>query len=130
MPKERVIGLKVLLDMNGGFPLAKDGVIYTKFDAKEVVPSIHIPHGISYSLTLHDRELGITADSSRIFGLDNAHGGKFTKNKYISRKIEWDHVHKFDRIYDYTFVDCEQLLNYYWENVRSILSRHYNIHVL
>ncbi len=68
MSKERVTGLKVLLDMNGGFPLAKDGIIYTKFETKEVTPTIHIPHGISYSLTLHDRYLGEISDSSRIFG--------------------------------------------------------------
>ncbi len=130
MPKERIIGLKVLLDMNGQFPLANDGIIYTKFDSKEVKPSIHIPHGISYSLTLHDRELGITSGSTRIFGLDNAHGGKFAKNRYISRKIEWDHMHKFNRVYDYTFVDCEQLLNHYWENVKLILAKHYSIDML
>ncbi len=41
-----------------------------KIDARRVAPNAQIPHGIRYSLTLHDRY------NRRVPGFDNAHATK------------------------------------------------------
>ncbi|WP_342748518.1 toxin-antitoxin system TumE family protein [Geothermobacter hydrogeniphilus] len=43
---------------------------WVKFEARRVTVNEHIPHGSSYSLTLHDRT------NRRIIGFDNAHAIK------------------------------------------------------
>ncbi len=59
-------GLEVLLQLdNEIFPM--ENGFWTKFEAKQVVVNEHIPHGIKYSLTLHD------PSNTRILGYDNAH---------------------------------------------------------
>jgi hypothetical protein len=46
-------GLDYLLDLDGEiFPM--DNGYWTKFDVKAVEPNENIPHGIKYSLTLHN----------------------------------------------------------------------------
>ena len=46
--------LDTLLDLDGEiFPM--DNGYWTKFEASRVIPTPQIPHGIRYSLTLHDR---------------------------------------------------------------------------
>lgn len=58
--------LSTLLDPDGEiFPM--DNGYWTKFEAWRVDPEPHIPHGIRYSLSLHDR------CNRRILGFDNAH---------------------------------------------------------
>jgi len=62
-------GLENLLLLNGEiFPMSNG--YWTKFEVRRVVPNDHIPHGIRYSLTLHNR------NNKRIIGYDNAHGIK------------------------------------------------------
>jgi hypothetical protein len=46
--------LETLLDLDGEiFPM--ENGYWTKFEVKRVEPTKRIPHGIKYSLTLHDR---------------------------------------------------------------------------
>jgi hypothetical protein len=54
--------LDALLDLNGEI-LPMDNGYWTKFEVFRVKESKHIPHGIKYSLTLHDKY------NKRIFGL-------------------------------------------------------------
>ncbi len=75
--------LDTLLDLDGEvFPM--DNGYWTKFEVSRIIPSPQIPHGIKYSLTLHDR------NNTRILGFDNAHTIKTKKKKYGARKITWD----------------------------------------
>ena len=73
MPKnkysKRDASLETLLDLDGGIFLMDSGY-WAKFEASRVEPAKQIPHGIRYSLTLHDR------NNTRILGFDNAHGHK------------------------------------------------------
>ena len=72
--------LETLLDLDGEiFPM--ENGYWTKFEASGVTPTRQIPHGIRYSLTLHDR------NNTRIMGFDNAHAVKPKKKKYGARKI-------------------------------------------
>jgi len=108
--------LDTLLDLNGEiFPM--DNGYWTKFEVFRVKESKHIPHGIKYSLTLHDKY------NKRIFGFDNAHAFKSkTKNKkYRIRKVTWDHIHHHEVISPYEFETASQLLVDFWDNVDRII---------
>lgn len=106
--------LDTLLDLNGEvFPM--DNGYWTKFEANRVEPTIQIPHGIRYSLTLHDR------NNTRILGFDNAHAHKTKKKKYEARKVTWDHKHKTEKVYNYEFESASQLLEDFWDAVEQIL---------
>ena len=52
-----------------------------RFRVGQVVQTVHRPHGIKYSFTLH------AADGTRLLGFDNAHGA--------SRALSYDHSHRF-----------------------------------
>ena len=72
------LGLETLLELEGEiFPM--DNGYWTKFEVKIVTPNEHIPHGIKYSLTLHNPY------NKRILGYDNAHGIK--PNKLLNLKL-------------------------------------------
>ena len=95
--------LDTLLHLDGEvFPM--DNGCWTKFEVKRVEPNRNIPHGIRYSLTLHDRH------NRRIIGFDNAHAYKPQKKKYGARKITWDHKHHKERISAYEYESAGQLL--------------------
>jgi hypothetical protein len=106
--------LETLLDLAGEiFPM--DNGYWTKFEAYEVKPTEHFPHGIRYSLTLHDR------NNTRILGFDNAHAHKPKKKRYGARKLTWDHKHKMEKVYKYEFESASQLINDFWKAVDEIL---------
>jgi hypothetical protein len=98
MPDTRKLAadLAVLLELDGEiFPM--DNGYWTKFEAKAVEPNDKIPHGIKYSLTLHDRH------NVRILGYDNAHGIKPKKKRFGAKKVEWDHKHERETVQSYEF---------------------------
>ncbi|NIA10789.1 MAG: hypothetical protein GWP10_13945 [Nitrospiraceae bacterium] len=106
--------LDTLLDLDGEiFPM--DNGYWTKFKAYRVPSTPQIPHGIKYSLTLHDR------NNTRILGFDNAHTFKPKKSKYRARKITWDHKHKMEKVHPYEFESASQLMEDFWEEVEEIL---------
>ena len=108
------LGLDYLLELDGEiFPM--DNGYWTKIEAKEVGPSVKIPHGIKYSLTLHDKS------NKRIIGYDNAHGVKPNKKKFGSKKTEWDHKHEKNRVKSYEFESAAQLLEDFWNSVNIIV---------
>lgn len=98
-----------------------DGVTYyredgfwMKFEVRKVEPGHKVPHGIRYSLTLHD------SNNERILGFDNAHGIKPKKGKLGARKITWDHKHKNDQVEFYEFQSASQLLEDFFKAVDEI----------
>jgi len=106
--------LGILLDLDGEiFPM--NNGYWTKFETSRIRPTQQIPHGIRYSLTLHDR------NNTRVLGFDNAHAFKPKKKKYGARKITWDHKHKMEKICVYEFESASQLLEDFWKAVEKIL---------
>jgi hypothetical protein len=106
--------LETLLYLDGEvFPM--DGGYWTKFEVSRVRPTKQIPHGIKYSLTLHDR------NNTRLLGFDNAHAHKPKRKKYGARKVTWDHKHKIEKVFDYEFESASQLLEDFWRAVEEIL---------
>jgi len=92
-----------------------DNGYWTKFEVKKVNSNDNIPHGIKYSLTLHDR------NNKRIIGYDNAHGIKPDKTKFKARKTEWDHKHERNKIKTYEFKSAAELLEDFWNDVNKII---------
>ncbi len=103
-------GLSALLDLDGEiFPM--DNGFWTKIDAKLVVQSEGIPHGVRYSLTLHN------SGNLRILGYDNAHRFKTGRRGCESRVIEWDHIHEGNKVRRNKFESAGQLMEDFWNDV-------------
>ena len=103
--------LDTLLDLNGEIFLM-DGGYWVKIEAKSVSVSPSIPHGIRYSLTLHDR------NNVRVVGYDNAHIIKPKGRKRVSgRKVTLDHKHHMEKVEPYEFESAGQLLDDFWKAV-------------
>jgi hypothetical protein len=101
--------LEYLLNLHGEvFPM--DNGYWVKFEALKVEPTISIPHGIKYSLTLHDKT------NKRVIGYDNAHSFKSSK-RYGVKKETYDHIHKQMDIVAYEFESASQLIEDFWTSV-------------
>jgi hypothetical protein len=101
--------LEFLLSLDGiEFRLLSGHMI--KIEAHTVTATGTRPHGLKYSLTLHD------ASGQRIYGMDNAHG--------IRRKPEFDHRHLYGRrkIVGYAYLGPAELLADFYREVERILS--------
>ncbi|MDP2228084.1 MAG: DUF6516 family protein [Moraxellaceae bacterium] len=103
-----------LLLMSGEvFPM--DNGFWTKIEAWRIEPNDHVPHGIRYSLTLHNRQ------NQRVLGFDNAHGVKAGK-RFQARRIAWDHRHQLVEVAPYEFKSAAQLLDDFWNAVDGVIS--------
>jgi hypothetical protein len=101
--------LELLLGLDGSeFRFASGYRI--KIDAKRIESGEARPHGIKYSLTLHD------AAGRRIYGLDNAHKA--------GRRREFDHRHIYGarRVVPYRFEGPAGLLEDFYKEVERILT--------
>ncbi len=100
--------LEFLLNLNGfEFRLATGYVI--KFEARLVATTGYRPHGVKYSLMLHDPA------GERIYGMDNAHG--------IRRHTKFDHRHVYGRrkVVGYNYRGPAELLTDFYREVERIL---------
>ena len=96
-------GLTALLDLDGEiFPMVNG--FWTKIDAKIVMQSDGIPHGVRYSLTLHNRS------NLRVLGYDNAHQFKTGRRGFETKVTEWDHKHERNRVKSYAYQSAGQLM--------------------
>lgn len=113
----RDIGLETLLDLDGWIADQGNGY-WIKVEAWRVDVTPEVPHGIRYSLTLHDPY------GTRILGYDNAHAVKRPKKfKYAGRILAYDHKHRHskDKGIPYEFKDADQLLKDFFEDVDRVL---------
>ena len=107
-------GLPALLDLDGEiFPM--DNGFWTKFDAKMVVQSDGIPHGVRYSLTLHN------GSNLRVLGYDNAHRFRTGRRGFDAKVTEWDHIHEGNKVRRYKFESAGKLLEDFWNDVERII---------
>lgn len=82
---------------------------------RKVPANEHIPHGIRYSLTSHDRY------NRRVVGYDNAHGIKSKRKKFSGTRFVWDHGHERSTTLPYEFEDAYQLMEDFWNDVNQIM---------
>ena len=114
MTNQAALGLETLLDLHGEISPMENGY-WVKFEAYEVKKTQQIPHGIKYSITLHNQQ------NIRVLGFDNAHGVKLKKHRFAAKKITWDHKHLKNKITDYEFETPAQLIEDFWQEVERLL---------
>ena len=110
-----IVGISTLLDLHHQV-IDQEGGYWVKIEVWEVAVSSEIPHGIRYSLTLHD------PSGRRIMGYDNAHSVKM-RSGYSGRKLPYDHKHRHpqDLGIRYVFKDAHQLLSDFFVDVDEAL---------
>jgi Family of unknown function (DUF6516) len=114
MTGDRDPGLDALLGLDGEvFVIDADGHS-VKFVVKRVPISAERPHGLSYSLTLHD------ARGQRLVGFDNAHPAPRKKGRG-RRRPQQDHRHRLKTVRPYEYRDASALLADFWTAVESVL---------
>jgi len=109
---DRSLDNLLLLD---GESFVVEGGFWVKFEARRVVPTAERPHGLDYSLTLHD------SDGERLLGFDNAHAIREGSGPGARTRIEYDHKHKGERVRFYEYTDAVTLLTDFWAEVNRIL---------
>jgi hypothetical protein len=117
MREDQVI--ETLLDLHDQIIDQGDGY-WVKIEAWVVVVSADFPHGIRYSLTLHEPY------GKRILGYDNAHAVKPPKKfKYAGVRLPYDHKHRHisDKGVPYAFKDAHQLLSDFFVEVDRVLKK-------
>lgn len=110
--------IATLLDLDGSV-FEQEGGFWIKVEARVVEPTAFVPHGIRYSLTLHNR-YGI-----RVLGYDNAHAvkppGKF---RFAGQRLPYDHKHRSasDKGLPYRFASAQQLLEEFFAEVDKVIA--------
>jgi hypothetical protein len=107
-------GLGYLLDLNGWVSEVGGG-FWIKVCVYKTAATASVPHGISYSLTMHK------PSGERVIGYDNAH--PFSERRGLRRAAMpfADHRHYRDRIEPYSFVSAERLTEDFWHDVERFL---------
>lgn len=107
--------LDTLLDLDGLiFVVDQSGQHWVKFEVRRVDPSPQKPHGLDYSLTLHD------VSGERLVGFDNAHAVKSSAGPG-GRREAWDHKHRLRTIRPYDYINAEALIADFWKLVDEVL---------
>lgn len=109
-------GLDALLSLHGEI-FHMDNGYWTKFEAWRVEPSPSVPHGIRYSLTLHDRY------NERVLGYDNAHAVQGRRRRFQGKRIVRDHRHEGEVVEPYQFKDPARLLEDFWDDAMRIMGQ-------
>lgn len=108
-------GLDGLLSLDDVVMEVGDGW-WIKISAHSVPKTEDRSHGIDYSLTLHD------SDDQRRLGYDNAHIIKIGTGPGAKQSETRDHMHKGERVIEYSFESPEKLLEDFWTDVAKILA--------
>ena len=102
-------GIKYVIDECWG--------IWVKFEVKLIEPSHARPHGIKYSLSLHDRS------NKRMMGFDNAHAIEYGRKTNVAPKRVYDHWHRdeSDNGKPYDYKNAGKLMEDFWKEVNKII---------
>jgi len=105
-----------LLDLDG-FIAEVGGGFWVKIVVRRVPPDADRPHGISYTLTLHD-PAGL-----RVFGIDNAHPIRVTRGPASRSSTARDHLHRGESVRPYAYRDADTLIEDFWREVEALLKK-------
>lgn len=115
MPRQPPDGsLDTLLDLHGQ-TLFIDDEYWVKIVAIRVEASAERPHGLNYSLTLHD------GSGNRVVGFDNAHPVSDRTGPASKASRGFDHRHRFGKVRRYDYRDAATLLEDFWAEVDAVL---------
>jgi hypothetical protein len=114
----RDTSLDTLLLLDGDtFFADAEGEHWVKFAVKQVQVTPERPHGLSYSLTLHDK------NGTRLLGFDNAHAIREGTGPGARTRIEYDHRHSGETVRFYVYQNAATLLADFWTEVETILQK-------
>jgi hypothetical protein len=114
--KGRDHGLDALLDLDGQvFVVDSAGKHWVKFRVTKVPVSQERPHGLDYSMTLHDES------GERLVGFDNAHPVGAGKGPGRKMKRSRDHRRRFKSVKPYEYKSAVKLLEDFWSEVEIVL---------
>ena len=90
---------------------------WLKFEAKRIEPTPERPHGLRYSLTMHDPA------GNRLIGFDNAHGVPPLGSRFQKPDVEYDHWHRTgnDEGRPYKFTTIIQMVDDFDAEVDRVL---------
>jgi Family of unknown function (DUF6516) len=112
----RDTSLDALLGLDGEvFVIDADAGLWVQFRARAVPASEAKPHGLDYSLTLHDR------NGERLVGFDNAHAVAGQSGPGGRKKAAFDHKHRLRTVQPYDYADAATLLEDFWAAVDAVL---------
>lgn len=118
MVRKRDYGFDTLLDLDGEvFVVDEEGHYVARFRAKRVPVTPDKPHGLDYSLTLHDQS------GRRILGFDNAHPLRASKGPAGRKRKAQDHKHKGTTARPYRYEDAATLVADFWKEVDKVLAK-------
>ena len=112
---ERTHNLDLLLSLDGEAMVIGNGSFWVKFIAKRVPISLERPHGLYYSLTLHDE------GGSRLLGFDNAHPLREGSGPGARKRTEHDHRHHLGAVRFYDYENAESLIADFWAAVETMM---------
>lgn len=104
-----------LLELDGQILFIDERGHWVKFEVKRAAASPERPHGLKYSLTLHD-----TA-GRRLIGFDNAHPVATSRGPARRSRQALDHRHRSRTVRPYDYRDAATLLADFWAEVDAIL---------
>jgi hypothetical protein len=109
-------GLERLLDLDG-FLAEVGGGFWVKIVARRVPVDAERPHGVAYTLTLHE------PGGRRVFGIDNAHRVRSTRGPSGGGTGSRDHLHRGETVRPYPYRDADTLIDDFWREAAAILKR-------
>jgi Family of unknown function (DUF6516) len=113
---DRDHSLDTLLELDGVMYTVDDtGCCWVKFEVARIDATPERPHGLKYSLTLHDEK------GTRLLGFDNAHPIREGSGPGARTRIEYDHKHAGERIRFYDYMDAATLLADFWTEVETVM---------
>lgn len=108
--------LENLLDLDGDIYVIDETAGYwVKFVVRRVIPSPERPHGIEYSLTMHD------SSNRRLVGFDNAHPALGAKRPQRGTGRAYDHRHRLGTVKPYPYENAAKLVADFWDAVDEVL---------
>jgi len=108
--------LDALLALDGEtFVIDPTGNHWVKFEVKRCDVTAERPHGLRYSLTLHD------ARGERLVGFDNAHAVTSGSGPGTKRPTAFDHRHRLRAVRPYDYRDAASLLTDFWATLEAVL---------
>ena len=110
--------LDALLDLDGQRLVVDDEGHMARFVVRRTDATEARPHGLSYSLTLHDRT------GRRLMGFDNAHAVARPGGRFVEQPRVYDHVHRGydDEGRPYECVDAGKLIEDFWAEVERVMA--------
>lgn len=114
MAEEADRSLDTLLDLHGQ-TFFIDDEHWVKFVVIRVPATPQRPHGLSYSLSLHD------AKGTRLVGFDNAHPVAEASGPAGKGKRRLDHKHRLRTVRPYDYADAATLVQDFWSEVDAVL---------